>query len=159
MRIGIGIDFHKFAEGRKFILGGAAIEYEFGLLGHSDADALAHAIADALLGAADLGDIGKHFPDTDAKYKGISSMILLQLVENMLKERQFKIGNIDCVVILQQPKISRYVEQMKINISDALNISENQISIKATTSEYMGFAGRKEGIGCFAIALLEELHD
>lgn len=159
MRIGIGIDFHKFAKERKFILGGAEIEYEFGLLGHSDADALAHAIADALLGAANLGDIGKHFPDTDAKYKGISSMILLQLVENMLKEHQFKIGNIDCVVVLQQPKISRYVETMKVNISDALNISECQISIKATTSEYMGFAGRKEGIGCFAIALLEETHD
>ena len=155
MRIGMGYDVHKLVCGRKLILGGVEIPYEKGLLGHSDADVLLHAIMDALLGAASLGDIGKHFPDTDSKYKGISSIKLLEHVGKLLSDNLFIIGNIDATVIAQKPKLAPYREQMIKNVAAALNISENQINIKATTEEGLGFMGSGEGISSQAIALLE----
>lgn len=154
MRIGMGYDVHCLVENRELILGGVSIPYEKGLLGHSDADVLIHAIMDALLGAAALGDIGKHFPDTDERYKGISSLTLLENVRNLLDENMYIIGNIDATIIAQRPKIGPYREQMRDNIAKALGISKNQINIKATTEEGMGFTGRGEGISSQAIALL-----
>lgn len=155
MRIGMGYDVHRLTENRKLILGGVEIPYEKGLLGHSDADVLLHAIMDALLGAAALGDIGKHFPDTDDLYKGISSIKLLEHVGKLLSDNLFIIGNIDATVIAQKPKLAPYREQMVKNVAKALNISENQINIKATTEEGLGFTGNGEGISSQAIALLE----
>lgn len=155
MRIGMGYDVHKLVEDRKLILGGVEIPYEKGLLGHSDADVLLHAIMDALLGAAALGDIGKHFPDTDPQYKGISSIKLLEHVGRLLSDNLYIIGNIDATVIAQRPKLAPYREQMVKNIAQALNISEDQINIKATTEEGLGFTGRGEGISSQAICLLE----
>ncbi|HAP35566.1 MAG TPA: 2-C-methyl-D-erythritol 2,4-cyclodiphosphate synthase, partial [Bacteroidetes bacterium] len=140
-RIGFGFDVHKLTEGRKLILGGVDIPFERGLLGHSDADVLLHAICDALLGAAALGDIGKHFPDNDMRFKGISSIELLKNVGILLKQNGFGVGNIDTTLVLEKPKIIPYVDQMQKNIAEALKISENQISIKATTNEGMGFIG------------------
>ncbi|MBN7774422.1 2-C-methyl-D-erythritol 4-phosphate cytidylyltransferase [Clostridium aminobutyricum] len=155
MRIGSGYDVHRFSENRDLILGGVKIPYTVGLLGHSDADVLTHAIMDALLGAAALGDIGKHFPDTDPAYKGISSLKLLSHVGQLLAENGFQIGNIDATVIAQEPKLAAYIEQMKNNIAERLNISHNIVNVKATTTEKLGFTGRKEGIASEAVCLLK----
>lgn len=155
MRIGMGYDVHRLVKGRKLILGGVEIPFEKGLLGHSDADVLLHAIMDALLGAAALGDIGKHFPDTDLKYKGISSITLLEHVGKLLADNLFIIGNIDATIIAQRPKLLPYREQMVKNVAKALNISESQINIKATTEEGLGFTGNGEGMSAQAVALLE----
>lgn len=157
MRVGMGYDVHRLVEGRDLILGGVQIPYEKGLLGHSDADVLLHAIMDALLGAAALGDIGKHFPDSDEAYKGISSIRLLEKVGELLEEHFYFIGNIDATVIAQRPKLAPYREEMRENVAKALGISVNQVSIKATTEEGLGFTGTGEGISAQAIALLESV--
>ena len=154
MRIGIGYDVHKLVENRPLILGGVEIEYELGLLGHSDADVLVHAIMDALLGAAGLGDIGRHFPDTDPKYKGISSLKLLAFVKESIEAEGFKIGNIDSVMICQKPKLMSFIPAMKTNIAKVLEVDEKLVNVKATTTEKLGFAGRGEGIASEAVALL-----
>ena len=151
----MGYDVHKLVENRKLILGGVEIEYEKGLLGHSDADVVVHAIMDALLGAAALGDIGKHFPDTDPKYKGISSIELLKHVGKLLKENGYVIGNIDATIICQRPKLAPYREEMVQNVAKALEIETNQVCIKATTEEGLGFTGEGKGISSQAIALLQ----
>jgi len=156
MRIGMGYDVHKLVEDRKLILGGVDILYEKGLLGHSDADVVVHAIMDALLGAAALGDIGKHFPDTDDRYKGISSIKLLHHVGELLRENNFKIGNIDATIICQKPKLAPFRDEMVKNVAKALNIEESRVCIKATTEEGLGFTGEGLGISSQAIALLEE---
>ncbi len=155
MRIGLGYDAHKFAENRKLILGGAEIPYEKGLLGVSDADVLLHAIMDALLGAANLGDIGKHFPPSDPKYLGISSVTLLKHVSSLLKENGFEIENIDSVVIAEKPHISKFIPKMRENIAGALSLDVSDVSVKATTTEGMGFEGRGEGIAAQAVCLLK----
>ena len=157
MRIGMGYDVHKLVEGRKLILGGVEIPNEKGLLGHSDADVLLHAIMDALLGAAALGDIGKHFPDTDPAYKGISSIRLLEHVADLLEEHQFLIENIDATIIAQRPKMRPYIDTMRENIAKALNIEADQINVKATTEEGLGFTGSGEGISSQAICMLEKV--
>ena len=154
MRIGMGYDVHKLVENRKLILGGVEIPYELGLLGHSDADVLLHAICDSLLGAAALGDIGKHFPDTDPKYKGISSLLLLKHVANLINKSGYTIENIDATIIAQKPKMAPHIPIMVKNIAKTLNISENQVNIKATTEEGLGFTGRSEGISAQSICLL-----
>lgn len=154
MRIGMGYDVHKLVEERDLILGGVKIPYELGLLGHSDADVLLHAIMDSLLGAAALGDIGKHFPDTDSKYKGISSIELLKHVGNLLTEHNYKIGNIDATIIAQRPKMAPHISKMRENIASALNISIDQINVKATTEEGLGFTGEGLGISSQSICLL-----
>ncbi len=154
MRIGMGYDVHKLVEDRELILGGVKIQYKLGLLGHSDADVLLHAIMDSLLGAAALGDIGKHFPDTDSKYKGISSIELLKHVGNLLTKHNFKIGNIDATIIAQKPKMAPHILKMRENIASALNISIDQINVKATTEEGLGFTGAGLGISSQAICLL-----
>ena len=151
-RIGTGFDVHALTEGRKLILGGVDIPFAKGLDGHSDADVLTHAVMDALLGAAGLGDIGLHFPDTDPAYKGISSLQLLQNVREKLKEAFYEIGNIDVTLIAQKPKIRPYVDEMRKNLADALEIDVSRINIKGTTTEKLGFAGREEGIACEAVA-------
>ena len=152
MRVGLGYDVHRLVEDRKLILGGVEIPYEKGLLGHSDADVLLHAIMDALLGAAALGDIGKHFPDSDERYKGISSIKLLEEVGKLLDEHLYEINNIDATLIAQRPKVGPYREQMIKNIANALKIDENLINAKATTEEGLGFTGNGEGISSQAIA-------
>lgn len=154
MRIGMGYDVHRLVENRKLILGGVEISYEKGLLGHSDADVLLHAIMDALLGAAALGDIGKHFPDTDEKYKGISSIALLKEVGRLLEENYFLIENIDATIIAQAPKMRPHIDLMRQNIAEALGIDISQVSVKATTEEGLGFTGTGEGISSQAICLL-----
>lgn len=154
MRIGMGYDVHKLVKERDLILGGVKIPYELGLLGHSDADVLLHAIMDSLLGAAALGDIGKHFPDTDSKYKGISSIELLKHVGNLLTEHNYKIGNIDATIIAQKPKMAPHIPTMRENIASALNISVDQINVKATTEEGLGFTGEELGISSQSICLL-----
>jgi 2-C-methyl-D-erythritol 2,4-cyclodiphosphate synthase len=156
-RVGFGFDVHKLTEGRKLILGGVEIPSEKGLLGHSDADVLLHAICDALLGAAALGDIGKHFPDTDPKYKGISSLELLKHVGQLIKENGYSIVNIDSTLVLERPKIAPYSDTMKKNIAVALGIGENTVSIKATTNEGMGFIGVGEGAVAYAVTSIESL--
>ncbi|MCI8596999.1 MAG: 2-C-methyl-D-erythritol 2,4-cyclodiphosphate synthase [Lachnospiraceae bacterium] len=154
MRIGMGYDVHRLVEGRALILGGVEIPYEKGLLGHSDADVLLHAIMDGLLGAAALGDIGKHFPDTDPAYKGISSIKLLEEVGKLLEEENYVIGNIDATIIAQRPKMAPHIADMRKNVAEALKISVNQINIKATTEEGLGFTGTGEGISSQAICAL-----
>lgn len=154
MRIGFGYDVHKLVENRKLIIGGVTIPHTKGLLGHSDADVLIHAIMDSLLGAAALGDIGKHFPDTDEKYKGISSIELLKHVNTLIASKGYTIGNIDSTIIAQRPKMAPHLEAMIANISKALNIEPNQINIKATTEEGLGFTGSEEGIAAQSICLL-----
>lgn len=154
MRIGMGYDVHKLVEGRKMIIGGVEIPYEKGLLGHSDADVLLHAVMDALLGAAALGDIGKHFPDTDPAYKGISSVKLLEHVGRLLEENCFFIENIDATIIAQAPKMRPYIDTMRANIAKALQIEIEQVNVKATTEEGLGFTGAGEGISSQAICLL-----
>lgn len=154
MRAGLGYDVHKLSESRDLILGGVQIPYEKGLLGHSDADVLLHAIMDALLGAAALGDIGRHFPDTDPKYKGISSLLLLQYVRELLEEKNYQIINIDATIIAQQPKMSPYIPQMVKNVANVLGLEEDQVNIKATTEEGLGFTGNGEGISSQAVCSL-----
>ena len=154
MRVGMGYDVHKLVEGRKLIIGGVDIPYEKGLLGHSDADVLLHAIMDALLGAAALGDIGKHFPDTDERYKGASSIELLKTVGGLLDENNFIIENIDATIIAQKPKMRPYIDTMRGNIAGALGIDINQVNVKATTEEGLGFTGSGEGISSQAICSL-----
>lgn len=153
-RIGIGFDVHKFIEGRKLILGGIEIPSERGLEGHSDADVLLHAICDSILGAASLGDIGKHFPNTDERYKNISSLILLKKTNELLNNKNFVVGNIDSTIIAERPKLLPYIDEMKRKIAEVLRIDVSQISIKATTSEKLGFTGREEGIVAIAVALI-----
>lgn len=159
MRIGMGYDVHKLVEGRDLILGGVKIEHEKGLLGHSDADVIIHAIMDALLGAAALGDIGKHFPDTDMRYKGISSIELLKRVGELLDENNCFIGNIDATIIAQAPKLRPYIDEMNKNVAEALNIEISQVNIKATTEEGLGFTGAKEGISAQAICIINTADD
>lgn len=155
MRIGTGYDVHKLVEGRKLILGGAEIPYEKGLLGHSDADVLTHAVMDSLLGAAALGDIGQHFPDTDPRYAGADSIALLREVRRILEEAGYRVGNVDATIICQRPKLAGYLPSMRENIAAALEIGVGQVSVKATTEEHLGFTGRGEGISAQAAALLE----
>lgn len=157
MRVGMGYDVHKLVEGRDLILGGVKIPYAKGLLGHSDADVLVHAIMDALLGAAALGDIGLHFPDTDPKYKGISSIRLLEHVAGLLEEQAYILENIDAVIIAQRPKMLPHIGAMRENIANALRISVDQVNIKATTEEGLGFTGMGEGISSHAVCLLEKV--
>lgn len=157
MRIGNGYDVHKLVEGRKLILGGVEVPYERGLHGHSDADVLIHAIMDALLGACALGDIGKLFPDSDAGFKDISSILLLKKVAEVLKRENYTIINIDSIVAAQKPKLAPYIQQMRSNIADALEIPIDCVSVKATTTEQLGFEGRGEGISSYAVCLLENI--
>lgn len=156
MRVGMGYDVHRLVENRDLILGGVKIEYERGLLGHSDADVLLHAIMDALLGAAALGDIGRHFPDTDEAYKGASSIYLTECVREKIEAAGFLISNVDAVIIAQKPKMSPHIETMRENIARALRIDKSRINIKATTEEGLGFTGSGEGISSHAVCLLEE---
>lgn len=157
MRIGMGYDVHRLSAGRKLIIGGVDIPCEKGLLGHSDADVLLHAIMDALLGAAALGDIGSHFPDTDPEYEGISSIRLLEHVGRLLEEHQYQIGNIDATIIAQKPKMRPHIDQMRGNIARALRTDLEKISVKATTEEGLGFTGKGEGISAQAVCLLDEI--
>lgn len=154
MRVGMGYDVHRLTEGRELIIGGVKIPYEKGLLGHSDADVLLHAVSDALLGAAALGDIGRHFPDSDPAYKGISSMVLLKKVGELLEEKGFLIENIDATIIAQAPKMRPFIDQMCENIADALGIDPQQVNVKATTEEGLGFTGTGEGISSQAVCML-----
>lgn len=154
MRIGIGYDVHKLVKGRLLIIGGAEIPHSLGLEGHSDADVLVHAIMDSLIGALALGDIGKHFPDTDDEYKGISSIELLKRVYGLIEDKGYKIGNIDSVISAQNPKLAPFIENMRKNLSEILNTDIENISVKATTTEKLGFEGREEGISAQAICLL-----
>jgi 2-C-methyl-D-erythritol 2,4-cyclodiphosphate synthase len=154
MRIGTGYDVHRLGEGLPLWLGGVQVPHHHGLIGHSDADVLLHAICDALLGAAALGDIGKHFPDTDPQYKGISSLKLLAHVGVLLREHGYTVGNIDATVVAQCPKLAPYIQQMRSNIADTLGIAVDLVSVKATTTEHLGFEGREEGISAQAVALL-----
>lgn len=158
MRIGHGYDVHALEKGRKLILGGVEIPNDTGLLGHSDADVLIHALMDAMLGAAALGDIGKHFPDTDAAYKGISSMLLLQKVGNIVMEKGYRLVNADITVIAQKPKLAPFIDEMLLNIEKCLGVQKGSINIKATTEEHLGFTGRLEGISAHAVVLIESLN-
>ena len=157
MRIGMGYDVHKLVEGRKLILGGVEIPYEKGLLGHSDADVLLHAVMDAMLGAAALGDIGKHFPDTDPEFEGISSLKLLKCAAATVRKNGYTVGNIDATIIAQRPKMAPYIEQMRHNIAKALGTDVENINVKATTEEGLGFTGSGEGISANAVCLLERI--
>ena len=159
MRVGMGYDVHKLVEDRDLILGGVKISYEKGLLGHSDADVLLHAIMDALLGAAALGDIGRHFPDTDPQYKGISSIKLLEHVGKLIEDNLYVIGNIDATIIAQRPKMAPHIEQMRMNVAEALHVDISQVNIKATTEEGLGFTGSGAGISAQAIAALDTIEN
>ena len=156
MRIGHGYDVHRLVEGRDLILGGVKINFELGLLGHSDADVLLHAVSDALLGAAGLGDIGRHFPDTDPQYKGADSRVLLRHVVKLVNESGYRISNVDVTMIAQKPKLKDHIPQMVKNIAADLGIAENRVNVKATTEEKLGFTGSMEGLRCHAVCLLEE---
>ena len=156
IRVGLGYDVHKLVEGRKLILGGVDIPYEKGLLGHSDADVLLHAVTDALFGGAALGDIGSHFPDTDPRYKGADSLKLLEACGRELREKGWKIGNIDAVIVAQRPKLLPYVPQMRENIARVLGIDVSQVSVKGKTEEGLGFTGSGEGMAVHAVCLLEK---
>ena len=156
MRIGHGYDVHKLVEGRDLILGGVKIDHRLGLLGHSDADVLLHAVSDALLGAAGLGDIGKHFPDTDPQYKGADSLKLLMIVAEKVRQAGYRVSNIDVTMIAQKPKLKDHIPQMRENIASAVGIGVDRVNVKATTEEKLGFTGREEGLSCHAVCLLEE---
>ena len=156
MRIGHGYDVHRLVAGRDLILGGVKIDFELGLLGHSDADVLLHAVSDALLGAAGLGDIGRHFPDTDPKYKGADSRVLLRHVVKLVMEHGYRISNVDVTMIAQKPKLKDHIPQMVRNIAADLQIPESRVNVKATTEEKLGFTGSMEGLRCHAVCLLEE---
>ena len=157
MRIGQSTDIHPFAGNRKLVLGGVIIPYEKGLAGHSDADVLVHAVIEAIIGAMGLGDIGSHFPDTDPQYEGISSLVLLRKTRELMEENNCSIGNVDALVLIEEPKLRPYVEEMKKNIADALNCETARINVKATRGEKLGFIGRKEGVMAQAVVLLEEV--
>ena len=157
MRIGHGYDVHRFAPERKLILAGVEIEHEMGLLGHSDADVLTHALMDAMLGAAALGDIGLHFPDSDNTYKGISSILLLEKVKELIENKGYKLGNADITVVAQAPKLRPLIDKMTENLANTLKCDKDCINVKATTEEKLGFTGRKEGISCHAVVLLESI--
>lgn len=157
MRVGIGYDVHKFESDRKLILGGVDIPYEKGLAGHSDADVLVHAIMDAIIGALNKGDIGKLFPDNDEKFKNINSLVLLKKVSELLVKEKYRICNIDSIIIAQEPKMSSYIDMMKKNIADTLGIDIENVSVKATTTEKLGFEGRKEGISSQAVVLIQKV--
>lgn len=157
MRIGHGYDVHALVEGRDLILGGVKIPYEKGLLGHSDADVLLHAVSDALLGAAALGDIGKHFPDTDPAYKGADSLVLLQRVAALVRQKGYYVSNVDVTMIAQRPKLAPYIPQMVENIAAALALPVDRVNVKATTEEHLGFTGENLGMRCHAVCLLEEV--
>lgn len=154
MRVGIGYDVHRLAEGRELILGGVKIDHDLGLLGHSDADVLVHAVMDALLGAACLGDIGKHFPDTDDRYRGISSIKLLEHVAGLLEQNGYKVGNVDAIIVAQKPRMAPHIETMRENMARALCVDAGRVSIKATTEEGLGFTGSGEGIASQAVCML-----
>ena len=156
MRIGHGYDVHKLVEGRDLILGGVRIEHTLGLLGHSDADVLLHAVSDALLGAAGLGDIGKHFPDTDPQYKGADSLKLLEIVAQRVREAGYRVSNIDVTMIAQRPKLRPHIAQMERNIAAAVGMDVSRVNVKATTEEKLGFTGQELGMACHAVCLLEE---
>ena len=156
MRIGHGYDVHRLVEGRALILGGVEIPYALGLDGHSDADVLLHAVSDALLGAASLGDIGRHFPDTDPAYKGADSLELLRIVGNKIAQAGFRVGNVDVTMIAQKPKLKDYISQMEENIAGALNVEVSRVNVKATTEEHLGFTGEGKGMACHAVCLLED---
>lgn len=158
-RIGNGFDAHRFVRDKKLILGGIEVEYDYGLSGHSDADVLSHAICDAMLGALNSGDLGRHFPDTDNKYKDISSMVLLREVLEILTKSRYEIVNLDSTVICEEPKLSPYINKIQNSISEALNISSQQVSVKATTTDSMGFTGRKEGIAAQAVVLIKKMDE
>jgi len=158
VRIGYGYDVHRLVEGRKLILGGVEIPYKLGLLGHSDADVLIHAIMDALLGAAALGDIGKHFPDSDPKFKGISSLFLLKTVRELLEEKGYRTHNVDAVIVAEQPKLAPFMQGMCRQIALALEIETDQVNVKATTTEGLGFTGTGEGIGAHAVVTVTASH-
>ena len=155
-RVGHGYDVHRFADGRKLILGGVTVPYEKGLLGHSDADVLLHAISDALLGAAALGDIGKHFPDTDPLYEGADSLLLLKKCVSLLREQGWSVGNIDATVVAQKPKLAPYIGQMRANIAAACGLGTDAVSVKATTEEGLGFTGELLGVSAHAVCLIEK---
>ena len=155
IRMGIGYDVHRFAEGRRLVLGGVTIPHERGLLGHSDADVLLHAVCDALLGAVALGDIGKHFPDTDQRWKGADSKVLLKAVVELLDERGWTVGNVDASLVLERPKIMPHVPAMQQIMAELLRVGEDAVSIKATTNERMGYVGREEGVCAYAVALVQ----
>ncbi|MEA4901670.1 2-C-methyl-D-erythritol 2,4-cyclodiphosphate synthase [Desulfitobacterium sp.] len=157
IRVGIGYDVHALVEGRPLILGGIEIPYERGLLGHSDADVLTHAIMDALLGALALGDIGKHFPDTDERYRGISSLALLEEVRQLLNSKGYVLGNLDCIIIAERPKLAGFILAMREKLAAALKVKADQVSVKATTTEHLGFEGREEGISAQAIVILSKI--
>lgn len=154
VRVGFGYDVHKLAEGRPFILGGVTIHESFGPVGHSDADVLIHAICDAILGAANMRDIGYHFPDTDPQYKGVDSTILLRDVMQLVRQKGYELGNIDCTVCLEQPKVNPHIEAIMARLADVMTVDQDDISIKATTSERMGFVGRGDGVAAYCVALL-----
>jgi len=154
MRVGIGYDVHGLVEGRRLVIGGVDVPFEKGLLGHSDADVLLHAICDALLGAAGLGDIGRHFPDSDAKYKGISSLTLLQEVESLLARAGYRVNNIDATIVAEKPKMAAYIKEMAANIAAAVRVDRSAVNVKATTTEGLGFAGRGEGIAAYAVGTI-----
>jgi 2-C-methyl-D-erythritol 2,4-cyclodiphosphate synthase len=156
MRIGHGYDVHRLVEGRKLILGGQEIDHPLGLLGHSDADVLTHAVMDALLGAAGLWDIGHAFPDTDPAYEGISSLVLLRRVMEMLEQSGYRVGNVDATILAQKPKLAPYIPAMRAALAREMNVPESRVNVKATTEEGLGFTGRQEGIAAHAVALLEE---
>ena len=157
MRIGHGYDVHKLVEGRKLILGGIEVPHTLGLLGHSDADVLTHAIMDSILGAAALGDIGQHFPDHDNRYLGADSTELLRHVMELIREKGYRIGNLDATIIAQKPKLMSYVPQMRKKLAEVMEISEDRLNLKATTEEHLGFTGRQEGISAHCVCLLEEM--
>lgn len=155
MRVGIGYDVHPLGQGRKLVLGGVEIPFDKGLIGWSDGDALTHAVIDALLGAAALGDIGRHFPPGDPQYKGISSLVLLNKIKGELAENGWRVANVDAVIVAEKPKMMDFIERMRRQLSETLGINISQVGVKATTSEHMGFTGRGEGIAAYAVALLE----
>ncbi len=156
VRFGMGYDVHRLVEGRKFILGGVEIPHTLGLLGHSDADVLLHAVMDALLGAAALGDIGRHFPDTDPRFEGADSGRLLAHVTELLREKGYRVGNVDAVIVAQKPKLAPYIEEMKQNIARILEVEPDQVNVKATTEEKLGFTGTEQGISSYAVAGIEK---
>lgn len=156
MRIGHGYDVHRLVEGRDLILGGVKVPHTLGLLGHSDADVLTHAVMDALLGAAALGDIGRHFPDTDPAYKGADSLVLLDHVMALLKEKGYRVGNVDATILAQKPKLAPYITQMRDNLARHMGVAPDQVNVKATTEERLGFTGAEEGIAAHSVCLLEQ---
>lgn len=156
-RFGMGYDVHRLVEGRKLILGGVEVPHTLGLLGHSDADVLLHAISDALLGAAALGDIGKHFPDTDPKYEGADSRKLLARVVELIREKGYRVGNVDATIVAQKPKLMAFIPQMNVNIAETLGVAAEQVNVKATTEEKLGFTGSEQGISAYAVAALEKV--